>query len=73
MCPQNALGSPVRMRIAPKTPKPGVILVSNMIAEVGEAEDDGEDEFVEAEAERVVVALNTVGRTVMTVVAMFPE
>jgi hypothetical protein len=58
------------MRIAPKTPKAGVILVSNMMAEVGEAEEDGEDE---AEGWRVEVALNTVGRTVMTVVAMFPE
>jgi len=63
------------MKIAPKTPKAGVILVSNMMAEVGEAEEDGEEEDEEDEAEdwRVAVALNTVGRTVMTVVAMFPE
>jgi hypothetical protein len=62
------------MRIAPKTPKAGVILVSNMIGVVvGEAEDVGTEEFVEVEAWRVLVALNTVGRTVIMVVAMFPD
>lgn len=48
MWPQNALGSPVMMRIAPNTPKAGVILVARtMGVGVGEAEaeDVGVDEF----------------------------
>jgi len=62
------------MRIAPKTPNAGVIFVSSMMAEtVGEAEEVGEEEFVELEAWGVVVTLYTVGRTVVTVVATFPE
>lgn len=44
--PQNALGSPVMMRIAPNTPKAGVILVARtMGVGVGDAEDVGVDEF----------------------------
>jgi hypothetical protein len=36
--PQNALGSPVMMRIAPNTPKAGVILVARTMG-VGVGED----------------------------------
>lgn len=68
--PQNALGSPVMMRRAPNTPKAGVILVARMMGVgVGEGEDVGVDEF----AWMVLVALYTVGNTVVIVVAMFPE
>lgn len=58
------------MRIAPKTPKAGVILVSN---KMGVGVGVGEVEEVEEAWIIVLVALNTVGRTVMMVVALFPE
>ena len=55
--PQNALGRPVMIRMAPSTPKPGSILVSRTMG-VAEAEADAEegaDAEVDAEALRVLV------------------
>lgn len=49
MCPQNVLGKPVMMRIAPSTPKAGSIFVSKNVlsadgASVADAEADEEED-----------------------------
>lgn len=54
--PQNALGSPVMMRIAPNTPKAGVILVSRTMG-VGVGDDEDVDVGVDEVALTVLVAL----------------
>jgi hypothetical protein len=66
--PRKAEGRPVRMRIAPSTPKAGSMRVSRVMG-AGVAEADAEavvDAVVEVEeGTRVEVTLNTVGRAVV--------
>ena len=65
--PQNVLGRPVMIRMTPRTPKPGSILVSRAI---GAAEGDSVDVAVGV---RVKVTLKVVGKTVVMVTSSPPD
>lgn len=73
LCPQKALGRPVRMRMAPRTPKAGSSLVESTIgAGVGVEDAEAVADAEEDVAFGVTVTLNTVGTTVVMGTFWFP-
>ena len=76
--PKNALGRPVRIRIAPRTPKPGSILVSSLEgSDVGVADAEWVAFAVLDVEERVgvevIVTLTTTGMSVTVGMSEEPE
>ena len=78
LCPRKALGIPVIMRRAPRTPNPGSILVCNCRGSgvgvaLAEVVLEGAELVDDAELVGVTVTLKTVGTTVGRVTSDVPE